>query len=476
MSKIFIFSGTSEGREISEFLSSRKIEHSVFVATEYGEIVMQPTPYAKIEAGRLTNNEMRDLFTKEKPILVVDATHPYAVEVTKNIKDAVGTDNSKTKYLRVQRELPETEKLLMEDYPDIKIVDSTESAIEYLNETTGNILLTTGVKTLKQYISNVTKSRLVARIIPSKESLDLAYESGVEPQQIIAMKGPFKTCVNEAFIEQYDIKILVTRNSGAKGGFIEKLEACKNKGIQALVIDNQKAAAGVSVEEAERVILSACEDHDDYAEESKINIAITGIGAGNDRTMTVEARKLIENADLMIGARRMVETAKKFNHRARTVKEYEAGKVTEEIKTARERNIVVLVSGDSGFYSGATAVYKELKINGFDPVLLPGISSISYLSSLVGEPYSEAVIISNHGMKTDVIEVLRKQNKLFSIVSGVDDTNSIISSVKREFPAATVYVGFDLGMEDEKADVFKAEKVPVYDKKGLYVIGVKVNE
>lgn len=89
LSKILIFAGTTEGRKLSEHLCERGIEHTVCVATEYGEIVLQENPFAHVHMGRMDSEGMRSFFAEQKCKLIVDATHPYAAIVTENIKQAV---------------------------------------------------------------------------------------------------------------------------------------------------------------------------------------------------------------------------------------------------------------------------------------------------------------------------------------------------------------------------------------------------
>lgn len=89
MSKILIFAGTTEGRKLSEHLCERGIEHTVCVATEYGEIVLQENSFAHVHMGRMDSEGIRSFFAEQKCKLIVDATHPYAAIVTENIKQAV---------------------------------------------------------------------------------------------------------------------------------------------------------------------------------------------------------------------------------------------------------------------------------------------------------------------------------------------------------------------------------------------------
>ncbi len=84
--KLIVFSGTSEGHNLCRFLSGRGQTADIFVATDYGEAVMEPLAGITVHRGRLTVQQMAEQMAAGA--LVIDATHPYASEVTKNIKAA----------------------------------------------------------------------------------------------------------------------------------------------------------------------------------------------------------------------------------------------------------------------------------------------------------------------------------------------------------------------------------------------------
>ena len=151
---------------------------------------------------------MEELFRREAPEIVLDATHPYAAEVTKNIRTAC--ENGSIRYQRVLR--PEGEKNREAIY-----VESTEKAAELLSGTEGNIFLTTGSKELSAYTaSEEVKKRLYVRVLPGMESLEICRREGILPQQILALQGPFSEELNDALIHQYGIKFREKRSSFKK--------------------------------------------------------------------------------------------------------------------------------------------------------------------------------------------------------------------------------------------------------------------
>ena len=88
MYKAIVFAGTTEGYALCEFLAENRVSVYACAATEYGGSLLQENEFLHVSAGRLKTEDMEELFRKENPEIVLDATHPYAAEVTKNIRTA----------------------------------------------------------------------------------------------------------------------------------------------------------------------------------------------------------------------------------------------------------------------------------------------------------------------------------------------------------------------------------------------------
>ena len=132
------------------------------------------------------------------------------------------------------------------------------------------------------------------------------------------MQGPFSEQMNRTMIEEFQIQYLVTKESGATGGFIQKREAAKKTGCKLVVIERPQKEEGISLEELMKQL--GGEDE---------RIAIVGVGMGNWKTLTVEAKERIQQAQLLIGAKRLIEP---FSH-ASTVISYRP----EEIRAVVEQ-------------------------------------------------------------------------------------------------------------------------------------------
>lgn len=313
--KIVIFAGTTEGRRLSEILADAGIAHTVCVATEYGEIVMREQtdaeaagtkgqPLVSLHRGRMDRQQMEEFLRNEGYEIVVDATHPYAQVVTENIQDAVKTQSSI--YLRLEREISETPEA-ENPVVSIRYFESNADCAKALENTEGNILLTTGSKELSTYCaSGRLHDRLYVRILPGRESLELCMEQGIKGRQILALQGPFSTEMNAAILKQYDIHHMVTKNSGRTGGYQEKLEAAKILGIPVYVIQPAKKAVDTySFAEICGKLEQLCDCK--LSGQGSMEICLAGIGMGSKNGQTQEVQHAIETADILLGAERMIE-------------------------------------------------------------------------------------------------------------------------------------------------------------------------
>lgn len=243
--KFLIFSGTTEGKIVWEYLKESGAEVSVFVATEYGVEVMPNDAHDNVFVGRLNKNEMVELFVKETPTAVIDATHPYAVEATSNIKSACIIAG--VEYIRFLRPSVKISGLL--EFEDVKSVTT------YLSSVTGKVLLTTGSKDLEEFTHVLDyKSRLSPRILPAVGAVEKCLALGYDAANIICMKGPFSAELNAAMIRSVQAEYIVTKDTGAVGGFAEKVEAAHMTGAKVVVINRAKGDEGYDFKGVKKIL------------------------------------------------------------------------------------------------------------------------------------------------------------------------------------------------------------------------------
>lgn len=446
---------------MSERLSDAGKDHIVCVATEYGELVMQPDEHADVRQGRLDAEEMQKLISEEASA-VFDATHPYAVAVSKNIRSAC--ESSGTGYVRILRADSE------EDLTDgVCIFEYAASCAHALKSSEGNILLTTGSKDLAVYAADPeVRSRLFVRVLPSEESIRLCSEAGISGRQIIAMQGPFSCEMDKAVMRQYDIRILVTKASGAAGGFPEKLRAARECGVPAFVIGRPAAEHGITVSEALELFFDI---------KPVMHIDLVGIGPGREGLMTAEAREAVSRADIIFGASRMISP---YEDRE-TYPYYLARDIMPVLEQRRPERAAVLFSGDTGFCSGAAKMEPELRKylgeSGFEHEISvhPGISSFAYLAARTGVSYTDAGLCSMHGRTGDknnnkeIIETIRKHGRTFLLLSGHEDVKLLGSMLDENgLSGCRVILGRQLAYPDERIEMLTTEECAFVTGKGLY--------
>ncbi|MDR2795988.1 MAG: precorrin-6A reductase [Spirochaetaceae bacterium] len=195
-----------------------------------------------VHSGRLNEQEMLNEITLYKPDFVIDCTHPFAETVTKNIKAVC--ENSGCKYLRLLRRTSVEPPASL----DIFYVDSVKDAAVFLKDKTGNIFLTTGSKELRCFQGGEFAERVYPRVLPLDESLALCREAGIAAKNIIAMQGPFSRELNRAVIRQINASWLVSKETGAEGGFLEKMNAALAENCRVLVVRPPKEDCGLDAD------------------------------------------------------------------------------------------------------------------------------------------------------------------------------------------------------------------------------------
>lgn len=243
MSEILIFGGTTEGRLLAEFCDENEICADVSVTTDYGAELLPESKFVNILNGKLDKTEISALIRSCGYKLIIDATHPYATAATQNIKAACCETD--TEYLR----------LLREKSTDIsgKTFADMDRLIGYLNSSEKRVLSTLGSKELPALtkVKNY-RERVCVRVLPADGIEDYCRSLGFT--RIIVGKGPFSEEKNIEHIQKSGAEILVTKESGAAGGFPEKAAAAEKCGAEFAVL-LRPAESGSTLVEIEKILL-----------------------------------------------------------------------------------------------------------------------------------------------------------------------------------------------------------------------------
>ncbi|NLY37227.1 MAG: precorrin-6A/cobalt-precorrin-6A reductase [Tissierellia bacterium] len=226
--KLMVFAGSAEARRWINHGRRRDYEQWVFVNTDFGkDLLPEQGDNLRIFVGKKNKEEIKNLLP-EDCLAIIDGCHPFCESFSNDLKalaDEIGVE-----YFRLLQE---------EKTPDgIEVVNSYEEAVAYLEKTSGNILLTTGIDSLRYFVSSRLHLRIYARIEPNPEVVQRAVDLGLGFRQILALQGPFGLEMNEAMINQYKIKIMVTGESALQEAVEEKALAAKKAGITLVVVRN----------------------------------------------------------------------------------------------------------------------------------------------------------------------------------------------------------------------------------------------
>ena len=445
---VIIFAGTTEGRTISEYLASCKVPVTACVATEYGETLLTENEYLKVHAGRMDQEEIAAFIREKGAELVIDATHPYAAVVSENV--AAACEREQVDYVRLIRGSS------AESVDQAVLVGSVDEAVEYLKKTEGNILATTGSKELFKYtqIPGFEK-RVFARVLSTGEVAAACEKLGFVGKNLICMQGPFSEELNIAMLHQFDCKYLVTKETGKAGGFEEKLHAAKAAGATLVLVGRPPEQKGYSYDEVLEMMrirfhLVAASVLEVQPTQAKRKVTLVGIGIGTPEGMTVEAAQVIEKADLLVGADRMLAAA--ADKHKPTFSAYEPRKIGDYLELHPEyQRIVVLLSGDIGFYSGAKRLYEELEQRDFEVDALCGISSVVYFCGKLRTAWEDVCLLSTHGRSANLVGAVKSHHKTFTLL-GKGESVHVLCQELMEYGLAhvTVHIGIQLGYEDEK--------------------------
>ena len=479
MDKILLFAGTTEGRNLAEFLEKNQIPTEVCVATQYGETLLEEGKYLHVHAGRLDETEMEQQIQKKQITLVIDATHPYAVIVSQNIRRACSRTG--TEYIRLARK--ETDASWKQEMEDVTEVASVAEAAAFLAKKEGRIFAATGSKELSAYqVIPDYQNRVVARVLSTPEAVSECAMLGFSGKNLICMQGPFTEDLNVAMLRQAQASWMVTKESGKAGGFLEKLRAAKKAGAKLVVIKRPgERSEEIEEDQKEENLYAICDEGQIRSLLGKRlgicpkrQLYLVGIGMGNEKNRTVEAEQICQSADLLIGARRMLQSVK--TEGKAVFESYKPDEIAAYLaEHPQYETAAVLLSGDIGFYSGAKKLYDAIeRTEGLEQMEIypvSGISSVVYFCGKLGVSWEDVHLLSLHGRKQNLIDAVKYHEKVFVLCGEKDGIPKICCKLKEYgLGDVKVAVGTDLSYEQERIVQGTAESLMKEDFAPLSVL------
>lgn len=238
---IWIIAGTSEARELISRIGDRD-SFIVTIATEEG---LEFISSDNVEVGRMNYREMNKFALVNKISIIIDMTHPYARIVSENARKLA--DEIKIKYIRyIRKKTDRTDKAVyLKDY---------EEAYKYISELSGTLFFTTGSKNIGDFEKVRGVNRFVYRVLPALESIKICRSYNISLKDIVAVLGPFSKEYNKAMFYEYKASHVIMKDSGEKGGTLEKIKACEELSIIPVIIGREDEEGIKSLGEIEAIV------------------------------------------------------------------------------------------------------------------------------------------------------------------------------------------------------------------------------
>lgn len=180
---------------------------------------------------------------------------------------------------------------------------------------------------------------------------------------------------------------------------------------------------------------------------SRKKVKIVGIGMNGRDTLTEYAKRLIESADILIGAERILKCFEYLKKPVLTT--YNSSEISKFLHAENFETAAVLMSGDCGFFSGTAKLLPE--ISDMDYEIVCGISSAVYFCSKIGVSWQNMKFISLHGIESNIVRHVYENEKTFFLLGGKITAAQVCACLcEYSMNDTEVYIGENLGYEDEK--------------------------
>ena len=222
---LLILGGTTEAYALAEQLTREQSPQPLRVLTSLAGATKTPRlPAGEVRFGGFGGAEgLADFLRKENVTMLVDATHPFAEQISRNA--ALAAEATGTPMLRLERPpwKPEPQDRWI-------CVPNLDSAAAWLREHPHTALLTTGIRELDAF-RDCPDSRFVIRTITPPH-----LEKPWPQAAFVQARGPFSVEDELQLLRKHAITLLVTKNSGGTATY-PKIEAARRLTLPVLMIE-----------------------------------------------------------------------------------------------------------------------------------------------------------------------------------------------------------------------------------------------
>ncbi len=178
-------------------------------------------------------------------------------------------------------------------------------------------------------------------------------------------------------------------------------------------------------------------------------IAVVGLGPGHPDYILPKALKVIEESDTIIGGRRHLESINTENKKTLNITGNLKSILDYIEENYRSEKIAVVVSGDTGYYSFLNYLKKHFETTNLE--VIPGISSLQYMFSRIGESWHDGYLGSLHGREQDLINLVSKNKKIGLLTDKKWTPHTIAKELlEASIDKVRIYVGENLSYDNER--------------------------
>lgn len=224
---IWVLAGTLDGAMILSRLKEAGFVAVASATTEYGMQKAREAGAVYV-AGAMDAVEMEEFIRSRRISAVVDATHPFAINASVNAIKAC--DKLGVPYLRYERPTLEVTG------EEVHLVDDFYSAGRRASALGEVIFYTGGTRNMETFLGGCNGKRVIARVLNEAGNVDRCLELGLKREDIIAAIPPFSKEDNLEMFLMHKADVLVTKETSGVGGFMEKVEAARELGMEIVVI------------------------------------------------------------------------------------------------------------------------------------------------------------------------------------------------------------------------------------------------
>ena len=197
-----------------------------------------------------------------------------------------------------------------------------------------------------------------------------------------------------------------------------------------------------------------------------MKVYLIGVGMGGPATMTLQALEAVRACPVLVGARRLLE-GWEADHDC--VPLIAAADIAEYIGKAPLGPVGVLLSGDTGFYSGAKKLWPLLGEH--EVVTIPGLSSLTYFCARLQATWQDVKLVSAHGRDCDLAGEIARNPRTFALTGGAVKAADVCRALaERGLGDVKVSVGERLGYPDERIVTAPAAELAGEDFDSLAVL------